>query len=323
MNQSINNKKHTVLLTGATGFLGKHLGAKLYENPDFSVKAAVRKYAEDLSIPQSDQCLINDINSETKWEAALKGCDRAVHMAARVHVMKEDASDPLAEFRRINVDGTLNLARQAADQGIKRFVFVSSIKVNGEKTSRGFSYTTDVAEIPKDPYGLSKYEAEEGLKEIAVNTGMEVVIIRPPMIYGPGVKGNFQRLVNLINKGYPLPLAHINNKRSFVSIYNLCDLIQCCLIHPAAANQTFLVSDNEDLSTSELLQKMAEALEIKPHLFWFPKGVLKFSASVLGKGGEISRLVDSLQVDISDTMDKLNWKPAVNVESALKQTLRC
>jgi len=233
--------------------------------------------------------------------------------------MKEEVTDPLAEYRRVNVDGTLNLARYAVEAGVKRFVFISSIKVNGEQIAPGRPFTCDDTPTPKDPYAISKLEAEQGLQQIALETGMEVVIIRPPLVYGPGVKGNFASMIKLVEKGLPLPFGAIDNRRSLVGLDNLVDLIITCIDHPNAANQVFLVSDGEDLSTSGLLRRVAKAMGKPSRLIPVPAGLLQLGATVLGKKAIGQRLLGSLQVDISSTRERLDWTPPVSVDEGLRR----
>ncbi|WP_150306242.1 UDP-glucose 4-epimerase family protein [Pseudomonas saliphila] len=305
------------LLTGATGFVGRAVCARLLA-ADHSVTALVRN--PNASLDERVQLIQN--GDFTKGAAACfqQQRDIVIHCAARVHVMNDSATDPLAEFRRANVEGTLALASQAAQAGVKRFIFISSIKVNGEGTALGRPYTAFDEPAPQDPYGISKFEAEEGLKALAVETGMEVVIIRPVLVYGPGVKANFQSMMNWMNKGVPLPLGAIHNKRSLVALDNLVDLIMTCVDHPAAANQTFLVSDGEDLSTTELLKRTARALGKTPRLLPIPAGLLELGAAMLGKRAVAQRLCGSLQVDIRHTCETLGWQPPVSVDDALKKT---
>ena len=248
------------------------------------------------------------------------GISTVVHCAARVHVMDDDAADPLREFRRINVDGTLRLATQAAEAGVRRFVFISSIKVNGESTVLGRPFTAQQAPAPIDPYGVSKWEAEQLLRKLSAETAMEVVIIRPVLVYGPGVKANFLNMMRWLYKGVPLPLGAIHNKRSLVALDNLVDLIVTCIDHPKAANQTFLVSDGEDLSTTELLRRMSQALGKRPRLLPVPAWMLETAANVVGKQSIAQRLCGSLQVDISHTRERLGWTPPVSVDAALRKT---
>jgi nucleoside-diphosphate-sugar epimerase len=250
----------------------------------------------------------------------LDGVQVVIHAAARVHVMNDTASDVFAEFRKINVEGTLRLARHAAESGVKRFIFISSIKVNGESTALGKPFKADDRPAPADPYGVSKYEAEEALKQLGRTTGMEVVIIRPPLVYGPGVKANFLSMLNWLNKGIPLPLGAIGNQRSLVAIDNLVDLIITCIDHPAAANETFLVSDGEDLSTTRLLQRLALALGKRAWLLPLPEGVIKLAALLMGKQAVAQRICGSLQVDISKNRELLGWVPPINMDKAMRQT---
>jgi len=234
--------------------------------------------------------------------------------------MNDKSPDPLAEFRRVNVDGTAALARQAAASGVRRFVFLSSIKVNGEFTEAGQPFTADDVPAPEDPYGVSKHEAEQLLRQIAAETGMEVVIIRPPLVYGLGVKANFESMMRWLARGVPLPLAAVtNNRRSLVALDNLVDLIVTCLHHPAAANQTFLVSDDEDLSTAQLLKRMGAAIGQPARLFYLPPTLLKLGASVLNRPGIYQRLCGSLQLDIAKTRQLLGWTPPVSVDEGLRR----
>ena len=227
----------------------------------------------------------------------------------------------MAAFRSVNVEGTANLARQAAAKGVKRFIFLSSVKVNGEFTETGQPFTADDAPLPKDPYGVSKYEAETLLQKIATETGIEVVIIRPPLVYGPGVKANFESMMRWLVRGVPLPLAAMtNNRRSLVALDNLVDLIAMCLSHPAAANQTFLVSDGEDLSSAQLLKRMGAAMGHPARLFYLPPALLKLGASVLNRPGIYQRLCGSLQLDIAKTRQVLGWTPPVSVDEGLRRT---
>jgi nucleoside-diphosphate-sugar epimerase len=243
-----------------------------------------------------------------------------VHAAARVHVMNEIASDALAEFRKVNVEGTLRLAKRAAESGVKRFIFISSIKVNGESTLPGKPFKADDTPAPVDPYGISKHEAEQALRQLARETGMEVVIIRPPLVYGPGVKANFLSMLRWLNKGIPLPLGAIRNQRSLVAIGNLVDLIITCIDHPAAANQTFLVSDGQDLSTTQLLRRLGNALGKKARLLPLPEWLLVAAAAVLRKQSVAQRICGSLQVDISKNRELLGWMPPINMDEAMRQT---
>ena len=261
---------------------------------------------------------VADLAPDTAWGPTLVNVDVVIHLAARAHVMRDTAMDPLAEFRRVNVQGTLNLARQAAAVGVRRFVFVSSIGVNGaESFEQPFAAEDEVA--PHSPYAVSKFEAEQGLQVLATETGMEVVIIRPPLVYGPGAPGNFGSLMRWLQLGIPLPLGAIHNQRSLVALDNLVDLIVTCLTHPAAANQTFLVSDGEDVSTTELLRRMGQAMGCPARLIPVPASVLKAAAALLGKRDMAQRLCGSLQVDIQKTRQLLGWNPPLTLDQGLKK----
>lgn len=308
-----------VLLTGATGFVGRRLVGRLSTSSDVEVVLALRSVAPKAPIG-TITASVKGLAPDTNWQPALDGISIVIHAAARVHVMKDTAADSLAEFRSVNVEGTLNLARQAARSGVERFIFISSIKVNGETTQLGKPYLADDFPAPVDPYGISKMEAERGLREIAAQTGMEVVIIRPPLVYGPGVKANFLAMMRWLWRGIPLPLGSIHNRRSLVALDNLVDLIVTCVDHPAAANQTFLVSDGEDVSTTQLLRRMGDALGKPARLIPVPAGVLKFGAALLGKPEVAQRLCGSLQVDISKTRELLGWNPPVSLDEGLRQT---
>lgn len=307
-----------ILLTGASGFVGQAVLTALQGHGH--VRIALRWPLR----PELAGCCETfeaSLEPEQNWLDALCGVATVIHCAARVHVMNEEAADPLAEFRRVNVDGTLRLARQAAEAGVRRFIFVSSIKVNGEWTEPGTPFRADGRPDPKDPYGVSKCEAEEGLRALSRESGMEVVIIRPPLVYGPGVKANFLAMMRWLERGVPLPLASVReNRRSLVFLDNLVDLIVTCIDHPAAANQTFLVSDDEDLSTAELLRRMGDALGRPARLLPVPPGLLRLGASLIGKPDIAQRLCGSLQVEISHTKDVLGWRPPFSVYEGLRRT---
>lgn len=308
-----------ILLTGATGFVGEPVANQLAEHNSFNVTAAVREKSKRL-ISNVKQIVIGDLLSAPDWEKHLLGIDVVIHTAARAHVMSDAAIDPLLEFRKMNVEVTLNLARQAAQAVVKRFVFISSIKVNGEATAEGFSFTPDDTHITTDPYGMSKREAEQGLRAIGQATGMEVVIIRPPLVYGPGVKANFRSLVKLMSKGVPLLLGAIHNKRSFVALDNLVDFMIVCANHPKAANEIFLISDGEDVSTTTLLNNIAQAFGKKVFLISLPVTFMKCLANLVGKGDVADKLFGSLQVDISKSRELLGWEPLVTMNEQLKKT---
>jgi len=309
-----------VFLTGASGFVGRAVLRRLQAD-DREVVAAVRRNSGEL--PASVQTVpFVSFEQENTWNGVLSECDVVVHSAARVHVMNDTESDPLAAFRKVNVEGTLALALQAISAGVKRFVFISSIKVNGEGTSPGKPYKADDVAMPQDPYGVSKMEAEVALRKLALETGLEVVIIRPVLVYGPGVKANFLNMMRWLDRGVPLPFGAIDNRRSLVALENLVDLIVTCIDHPAAANQTFLVSDGEDLSTTGLLRRMALALGKSALLLPVPAWVLSAGARSLGKGALSQRLCGSLQVDIGKTCELLDWQPPVKVDAALLAAAR-
>lgn len=308
----------TVFVTGATGFVGRALCAALMGRVLLRISMqnqAAGNRLEGVDVIQAS------LSPDQDWSLAMAGITSVIHCAARVHVLSEEVADPLAEFRRVNVDGTLRLAKQAAAAGVKRFVFLSSIKVNGEQTQLGAPFIADQQPNPADPYGVSKMEAEVGLRAIAIETGMEVVIIRPPLVYGPGVKANFLAMMRWLKRGIPLPLGAVTgNKRSFIALDNLIDFIVTCLDHPAAANQTFLVSDGESLSTATLLRRIGEALGRPARLIPVPVSLLKLGGGFLGKPGIAQRLCDSLEVDISKTRELLDWVPPVSVEEGLRRT---
>ena len=310
-----------VLVTGATGFVGRGVCAWVQSN-GHEVVASTRKVGADLpaSIRQYN---IAGLGTATDWSEALRDVQVVVHCAARAHVMNETAPDPLALFREVNRDGTLSLARQAAKAGVRRFIFISSIKVNGESTQPNRPFTADDTPAPMDPYGISKFEAEQGLKEIAQQTGMQVVIIRPPLIYGPGVKANFESLISSIKRGIPLPIGALDhNRRSFVALGNLTELIGLCLTHKSATNQTFLVSDGEDLSTASLARRIGLAVGRPARLIHVPASWIRIGAAMFRRPGIYQRLCGSLQVDIHKTRELLDWSPTVSVDAALQEASR-
>ena len=307
-----------IFLTGATGFVGSEVLERLTQE-NHEVLALVRKKllepTENVQLIVADLSKLEDISSEM-----LSGVNAVVHTAARTHVMKDETVDLLEEYRKVNRDATLGLANLAEKSGVQRFVYISSVKVNGELTRPGEYFVPDAVDVPSDPYGLSKYEAELGLLEIARKTEMEVVIIRPPLVYGPGVKGNFASMVNLIKKGIPLPFGTIFNQRSLIALDNLVDFIALCADRrrsPKAANHVFLVSDGEDVSTSQLLRRVGSAYGVKSRLLPIPVGLMKLLFRLLGKGAVSDRLFGSLQVDITKTTDLLGWKPVVTMNQQL------
>ncbi|MGI0116910.1 UDP-glucose 4-epimerase family protein [Zooshikella sp. RANM57] len=317
----IQKKYPSVLVTGASGFLGKNICSNL-EASSCYVRSVFR---HENSIPNdvsfADSIIVGEIDSQTNWRNVLRGIEVIIHTAARVHIMNDNNPDPYQEYYEINVEGTLNLAQQAVQAGIKRFIFISSIKVNGEETIYKSHFTPEDNPHPSDPYSVSKYEAEKELLKISQKTGIDVVIIRAPLIYGPGVKGNFLKLMNILYKKTPLPLGLIkDNARSLVALDNLVDLIKVCLDHPKAANEIFLVSDDLDMSTTELLSKMSKALGVNLYLLPIPDKVLRVFASLLGKSDIYHRLCGSLRVDISKTKELLGWKPPYTVDEVLVNT---
>lgn len=309
----------TVLVTGANGFVGAALRERLSRDK-VSCRGAVRQEA---GCPGRHDVVVGEIGADTDWTAALQGAQEVVHLAARVHVMAERSTDPLAEFRRVNVAGTLNLARQAAAAGVSRFIFLSSVKVNGEATHHGQAFSATDVPAPEDPYGLSKLEAEQGLRQIAVQSGLELVIIRPPLIYGPGVKANFERMMRWVARGLPLPFGAVTeNRRSLVALDNLVDLVCVCLTHPAALGQTFMVSDGNDLSTAGMLQHLGAAMGRRANLFPFPPFLLELGAAMVGRQMLAQRLLGSLQVDSKPTRERLGWNPPLSVEQAFTKTVK-
>ena len=309
--------QHKLLITGATGFVGSVLTQHLHQQ-GYTLTTAVRRFNEPL-LTTIQQISIGDLLPNIDWTAALNNIDTIIHLAARAHILKDQATDPLAAFCETNTYATLNLAQQAANAGVHRFIFISSIGVNGNQTyAKPFAY--DDLPTPVGPYAISKHKAEIGLRQIATETGMEVVIIRPPLVYGANAPGNFGQLIKTVARGVPLPLGNIHNHRSLVALPNLIDLITICIDHPAAANQTFLVSDGEDLSTTDLLRRLAQTLGKPARLLPIPQGLLETSLTLLGKRTIAQRLCGSLQVDISKTRDLLGWTPPFSVDAALHET---
>jgi len=308
-----------IAITGANGFLGTELVA-VCQNIFDKVFAIVR--SSHCSFNDNVETIVyDDINGKTNWEEKLRDLDVLVHTAARVHVLSERESDPIAAFREVNTKGTLVLAKAAASSGVKRFVFISSIKVHGEENENLEPFSENEHLYPVDPYGISKLEAEQQLIRIGKETGMEVVIIRPPLIYGPGVKANFRSMINWVQRSWPIPFGKVTTKRSFVSLDNMVDFVVCCAQHPRAAGEQFLISDQSDLSISQLLRMLGEAMEKKVFLFPIPIYVLKFTARILGRKDLATKLLGNLQVDSSKATRLLGWTPKVNVKQGLQKTV--
>lgn len=306
-----------VLVTGASGFVGNAFCAQL-KAQGISYRAVIRR--ESQISDHSDFILIDSIDGQTDWEKALVGITVVVHLAARVHVMNEISKDPLGEFRRVNVEGSVNLTNQAVMAGVTRFIYISTAKVNGESTNIGQAFTADDVPAPKDPYGLSKLEAESQLQSISRGTNMETVIIRPPLIYGPNVKGNLNFLMRFLVRGIPLPFGGVRyNKRSLVSLGNFVDLLILCLTHQDAANNIYMVSDDEDISTAELINRICIARGLPNRNFYLPLFIIRLSFIVIGKSDMYQRLCGSLQLDIDKTKNSLNWKPIETLDEALKR----
>lgn len=308
-----------ILVSGANGFVGRALVHHLSSVGASKVRASSRKLHE-VGPAAVEQFVSGDISDSTDWRVALSGVDVVVHTAALTDLNEGASADTLAEFRRVNTDGTLNFAHQAAECGVKRFIFISSIKVNGEETEGDSVFTEKDLPAPADIYATSKYEAEKGLRELASSTDIDVVIIRPVVVYGPGVKGNFYRMMKWLKVGVPLPFGAIYNRRSLISVDNLVSLITTCLDHPAASNQTFLASDGRDLSTTELLKVLGESISSSRFLFPVPVSWINRGAALLGKQSLSRRLCGSLRVDISKAKEVLGWVPPVMPKDALRKT---
>lgn len=310
-------RMQSVVVTGATGFIGKRLCENL-EKRGYGVKRILRSHESKYG---TGKCaVVEEINGNTNWTGLLAGQSCVIHLAARVHVMNDVSNEAKDKYWQTNVKGTLNLALQAATNGVKRFLYMSSIKVNGEATY-GNPFCPEDDPAPIDLYGQSKHEAEKGLQKIAAATGLEVVIVRPPLVYGPEVKANFLRLLNLVYKGVPLPFGAVGNRRSFIYVDNLTDFIIKCVAHPAAAGETFLASDGVDLSTAELIRKMAFYMNCPARLIPVSVGVLRLSARALKRTAEFERICGSLQVDISKAERLLGWYPPVSVDMGLEKTV--
>ncbi|WP_163833060.1 UDP-glucose 4-epimerase family protein [Spartinivicinus ruber] len=303
-----------VLVTGANGFIGKNVYSLLLNKSSINVRAAYRKN-------NSSGICVGNINGDTNWCEALQDVDVVIHTAARVHVLKEQEENPLSTFRTVNVEGTLNLARQAAANNVKRFIFISSIGVNGINSSNTPLTEKDIP-TPHSNYAISKFEAEQGLRAIEKETGLEVVIIRPPLVYGPGAPGNIARFIKLLNKGYPLPFGRVENLRSLIAIDNLVDFIIKCIDHPKAAGELFLISDDFDISTAQLILYIAKALNKSIRLLSIPRWCLRFGLLLLRKKSLYQQLCGSLQIDITKAKTLLDWKPPVSMDVAVTRSVR-
>lgn len=308
-----------ILVTGASGFVGNALVYHLDLFSNHVVYAMVRGTCHELPA-KTEQIIFDDIGGQIDWSNLLNGIDVIIHCAGRAHVMDDKEDDPIQEFRRVNTKGTLNLARHASEAGVKRFVFLSSIKVNGESTKIGCPFDLNSPVNASDPYGISKAEAEAGLRKIANETGLQVTIIRPPLVYGRGVKGNFRSLIRLLSAGIPLPFGLVKtNRRSFVALDNLVSLLVLCIENQNAVNQTFLVSDGRDLSTTELLSLLRRSMGSSSLLIPVPQFFLKYIAYILRMSAQTQRLLGTLQVDISHTRNQLGWEPLITIEEGMKR----
>lgn len=308
-------ERRKVLVTGGTGFIGQALVQRLVMRPDLELSAWVRRPG----------CLAPRVRAlplagEPGGRLVEPGTDVILHCAGRAHVMAEQASDPLAEFRRTNLQLTLELAHQAVQAKVRRFIFLSSVKVNGEITAPGAPFCETDVPRPADPYAVSKWEAEQALQDLAASTGLELVIVRTPLVYGPGVKANFRSLMRWLKAGVPLPFGAVKNRRSLVALENLVDLLVLCMDHPAAANELFLVADGDDLSTAELMRRLCRALQVSPRLLPVPSTMLAALAHMCQRDALYERLCGSLQVDAGKVRRVLGWSPPVTMELALSRT---
>ena len=307
-----------MLITGASGFIGRVL-CKVMQVRGDEVIAAVRKKSALLDCSYS-QVEVGEIHETTDWSSVLTEVDIVIHLAARVHVMRDAADNPLDEFRRVNTAGTEHLARSAVAWGVKRMVYVSTIKVNGEESTSGRIYTEQDIPAPIEPYAISKWEAEQTLQHIAQNTDLEIVIVRPTLAYGPGVKGNFARMMRVVAQGIPLPFASVRNQRDLIYVGNLVDALATCATHPAATGQTYLLSDGEPVSTPELIGRLAQALGVTPHVFPFSPRLFLLGGKLTGRTEQVNRLLGSFQVDSGKIRTHLNWTPPYTLQQGLQAT---
>ena len=308
-----------VLVTGANGFIGRALCDGLRQRA-IPLRRVFRMPPGDYDSGEagSDWIAVGDINAHTDWAGALEGIETVIHLAARVHVMEERVDDSLAEYRMVNTSGTERLARAAVKAGVKRFLYISSVKVNGEATEDS-PFTEESPADPRDPYAVSKWEAECALRDIAAETELEAVIIRLPLVYGPEVGGNFLRLLNWVYKGMPLPFGSIRNKRSLLYLGNLVDFLIVCADHPQAPGNTFLISDGDDLSTPELVRKLARGLNRPAHLVSFPSTVMRLGAKAVNRETDLRRLLGSLQVDPGKARTVIGWSPPLSADEGISR----
>lgn len=310
----------SMLVTGANGFVGRALCTELL-NRGYLVRAVLRTNAS-LDANGCEIVRIPQFAIDTDWTDIFQGVSTVIHLAARVHIMRDDAADPLEEFRKVNVAVTEHLARAAAASGVRRLVYVSSVKVHGEATHGNDRFTESGMPLPQDPYGISKWEAEQALHRVAKETGLEVVIVRSPLVYGPNVKGNFAQMLKTLSKGIPLPLASLRNVRSLIYVGNLVDALIACATHPSAAGQTYLVSDGEDVSTPSLLRQLGAAMMRPARLLPCPLFLLRLGARLLGKSEQMERLTGSLRVDSGKIRRELMWMPPFSLQQGLCITAR-
>ncbi|MCM0081384.1 NAD-dependent epimerase/dehydratase family protein [Geomonas sp. Red32] len=307
-----------VLVTGATGFVGRVVCRRLLDR-GLAVRGTLLPGEPSLAlVPGVEGATVDPLGPDTDWRQALQGIDGVIHLAARVHIMNDTAADPLVEFRKVNLAGTARLGAQAAECGVRRLVFVSSVKVNGEESPA--PYRPDSPPKPIDPYGISKHEAEQALRRIEALSGLEVAVVRPTLVYGPGVKANFLQLMKVVERGIPLPLGSVDNRRTLVYVENLADALAACLLHPAAAGETFLVGEGGDLSTPDLIRGIARSLNRPARLYPIPCSLLRLAGRLTGKSGAVDRLLGSLTVDDSAIRGKLGWTPPFTTEEGLRET---